>query len=324
MDDVAERWQKCQADWLNELERRSGRGNTRRAYAHDVRGLLESISVDLWEVTSADAEAWVQQLSTAGHSSATINRKIAALSSLFRYATTYPSGIDGRPLWEKMNPFARRALRRRSGQPAVSFPTTEQVRDLLAEIQTDTAVGLRNLAIIAGMVATTRRISEWLPLRAGDVHHAGRYHWFEYRSKGGGRKRQELSDAIWQIVERYLRLAGRWPLGADDYLFVALSANGERLQAAKSATLNPGYVTRLIKRYGRKAGVPEECLYPHALRHAGAQARREQGADVLDLQRAMGHSSPATTAGYLRRMEHPRDPQVDVIDDLLPRGARAR
>ena len=123
---------------------------------------------------------------------------------------------------------------------------------------------------------------------------------------------------IARMIERYLRAAGRWPLAPDVFVFVAHSENGERLGATAAGHLNPGYVARLIKRYGLAAGIPAARLYPHALRHAGAQFRREMHADIMDLQGVMGHDNTATTLAYLRRIERPTDPQADTIRLLLP------
>lgn len=315
---MADTWQQCRADWLNQLERKSGRGNTRRAYEADVKAFFEFCAQAPGDVTAAHAEAWAHELAGRGQAPATINRRLSALSSFYRYADEYPG------LGPLRNPFASQTLRSRHPGRPVDFPTPEQIDDLLAAIPTDTATGLRNLALIAGLVATTRRINEWINLRGGDVEHAARrLHWIVYRCKGGATNRQQLPDHIWQIIESYLRQAGRWPLADSDYLFVALSDNGERLHPGNGhspdAPLNPGYVARLIQRYGAAAGIPASCLYPHALRHAGAELRHEAGEQIIELQRTLGHRNPATTISYLRRLERPVDRYAETIGDRLTR-----
>lgn len=320
-DDLTRCWQSCQADWLSQVERRSGALNTRRAYAADVREFFEFSRREPAAISTAQAEAWAQELTRRGLAPATINRKLSSLSSLYRFAAEYPVAGQDR-LWPHVNPFGARALRNPHPSGPVDFPSSDQIADLLAVIPTSTPTGLRNLAIIAGLVSTTRRISEWIGLRAGDVEHDGGYHMFTYRCKGGQVKQQQLSGRIWGFIAGYCERAGRLPLAADAYLFVALSDNGERLNHASGGPLNPGYVARLIKRYGAAAEIPDERLYPHALRHAGTQLRRENDADILDLQSVLGHESPKTTMGYLRRLDRPQDPQVNSIETVLPKHLR--
>lgn len=315
---MSEIWEQCRVDWLNQAERKSGRGNTRRAYEADMRGFLEFCGQRPGDVTAAHAEAWAQALAQAGQAPATINRKLSALSSFYRYADEYPG------LGPLRNPFASRTLRNRHSSQPVAFPTPEQIDDLLCAIPTGTATGLRNLALIAGLIATTRRINEMLSLRGGDIEHvARRLHWITYRCKGGATNRQQLPDQIWQITETYLRRAERWPLADSDYLYVALSDNGDRLHPDAGPVgcrpLNSGYVARLIMRYGVAAGIPEQCLYPHALRHAGTELRHEAGEDLIDLQKTLGHRNPATTISYLRRLERPVDRYAETIGERLTR-----
>jgi integrase/recombinase XerD len=316
-ESLHEQWQRCQAAWLCQIERKSGRDNTRRAYASDVMDFFNSQPVAPWEITPTCVETWVQGLTARALAPATINRKLSALASLYRYAAEYDA-----QLWPSPNPFMARSLRNMRAQVLVDFPTTAQIVALLAVIPTDTVTGLRNLALIAGLVATTRRISEWLNLRAGDIEHAGTYHAFTYRCKGGDPKRQQLSHDIWRIIDAYLNRAGRLPLAPDAYLFVALSDAGERLYPSQGGPLNAGYVTRLIKRYGQAVGIPDRCLYPHGLRHAGAQLRRENGADIIELQGVLAHDNPNTTIRYLRTLDRPVDPQADTIGALLPRSLK--
>ena len=60
-----------------------------------------------------------------------------------------------------------------------------------------------------------------------------------------------------------------------------------------------------LRRYGRNAGL--DGVSPHVLRHAAAQLRRQAGASLEEVSRLLGHTSIATTARYLRRLEPEAD-----------------
>jgi integrase len=59
----------------------------------------------------------------------------------------------------------------------------------------------------------------------------------------------------------------------------------------------------------------------HTLRHTNARLRRETGASIEEVQAALDHSSLATTAIYLRKLEGTSDVHGARIAALLQRGA---
>jgi len=335
-DESYAHWAETQADWLRALERRSGSPHTRRAYERDVAdfyachpGLLP------WQVTPRHAEAWAQQLRARGLQPSTINRRIAALSSLYKYASTealYPSQGGGpRPLWPYPNPFASRTLRVKSGAPrGAAYPSAAQVTAVLSQVDPQSVTGLRNLAILAGMFATTRRVSEWLNLRTDDLREESGGIWFAYRYKGGEPRRQAIPADIWRIIRAYLEAAGRWPIQLGEQpgepIFQAHSDAGQRFRRgsagdgnAAAAPLSASYVAKLIRRYGKAAGIPPAKLHAHALRHAGARWRRDHGADVWQLKDTLGHRSLATTQIYTETvLSAPEDPFANTIGEILP------
>lgn len=336
-----DRWLKCQFDWLNALERKSGARNTRRAYERDVLdffGAYANQRLMPWQVTPSHAESWVQILAGRGLSESTINRKVAALSSLYRYASVEAVyiGSDGAhaALWSWPNPFGSRSLRTRiSPYARAVYPSSKQVEALLAQIDIKTITGLRNMAILAGLFATTRRVTEWISLRGRDIHEdAVGGHWFSYRYKGGAIKRQAIPGDIWRAIVIYLQAEKRWPIKPDEYVFQATTASGSRIRTATGADhvrpaydpdrqpISASYVNQLIRRYGFAAGIPAEKLHAHALRHAGARWRKDAGASVWELKDTLGHASIAITQVYTdTALDEPEDQYGDTIGQILPR-----
>lgn len=306
-------WLRCVDLWLASIERRSGSVRSRQAYergwlrffrdAHDLR-------LAPWQVTPTDAQVYVAAL--AGRlAPATINKLVSVLASFYAYAGAYAvdHGPAGARLWPHDNPFAARSLRTRVsrfGRSAV--PTAAQVTSLLDHIDTSSAEGLRDRAIIYGMFQTTRRLSEWLHLRWGDI--TGET--FVCRIKGNRLHRQKMTADLRHDIEQYLIAADHWPPAPADFLFVALRSG------AWTRPLCQGQVNRIIRKYGRLAGVPAELCHAHGLRHAGARERRRRGASAWQLQMILGHQSVATTEIYIREvLDEPEDELGSIIDEAF-------
>ncbi|NIQ80548.1 MAG: tyrosine-type recombinase/integrase [Anaerolineae bacterium] len=57
------------------------------------------------------------------------------------------------------------------------------------------------------------------------------------------------------------------------------------------------YLWQMVKRYAERAGL-EKDVRPHTLRHSAATTWLRQGFNLREVQKLLGHSSPATTEVY--------------------------
>ena len=150
---------------------------------------------------------------------------------------------------------------------------------------------------------------------------------FRYLYKGGKPRKQVIEPDLWEVVQTYLEAAGRWPLGPDDYIFIAHDDAGKRFSNVKTTydrqrqPISARRVNAIMKAYGRRAGIPDERLHAHALRHAGARARKQAGADIFHLKAILGHSSIAVTQIYSDDvLDQPEDTYASqLVADVLPK-----
>src|SRR5438477_67665 len=211
---------------------------------------------------------------------ATIGRKLAAVRAFLRHALG-PARVPDAAL-------APRAPRRLPDAPRAA-----EVEGLLAGLEGEGPIPLRNRALVELVYSAGLRSAEAVGLDLGDID-------FEQelvrvrRGKGAKDRVVPLGEEAAHWLARYLR-DGRPELarGAEDALF--LSARGRRLDTSPPRRLVP---------------------HPHRLRHAFATHLLEGGADLRTIQELLGHSSLSTTQVYshvdarrLRRVydhAHPR------------------
>ena len=142
--------------------------------------------------------------------------------------------------------------------------------------------------IVTLMLDTGLRVSEVCNLNLNDID-------FEDKSAkvigGKGDK-----DRIVLFTNRTLERLTAWlPVREnrikDDNEPLLINSIGRRIQ--------PRGVQRLMDNLAVEAGLPKGKLTPHVLRHNFATGLLERGADLVSIQKLLGHSSIATTRVYL-------------------------
>jgi site-specific recombinase XerD len=262
---------------------------TRRAYRVDVeefcswlrrRGTtLEQVDLRALSEYAAELGAARPGRTPRRLAPATVARKLAAVRALLRHA-----------LGGSQVPDASLSPRRVRRLP--DAPTAGDVDGLVAGLDGDGPLALRNQALVELVYSAGLRSAEAVGLDLGDVSFEEEL--VRVRGKGGKERAVPLGEEAAYRLVRYLRDARpQLARGACDALF--LSARGRRLDTSTLRRLLP---------------------HPHRLRHAFATHLLEGGADLRTIQELMGHSSLSTTQVYshvdarrLRRVydrSHPR------------------
>ena len=107
----------------------------------------------------------------------------------------------------------------------------------------------------------------------------------------------------------------------DTFIFTALSDNIRHLHPhlqPGSAPLSAHEVGRLLKFYGRRAGLDPNHLHVHVLRHTAYMLYTNGGADVRFCSKLLHHSSLATTTRYDHVMAGQRNTEWAKAVSQLP------
>jgi integrase/recombinase XerD len=75
-------------------------------------------------------------------------------------------------------------------------------------------------------------------------------------------------------------------------------------------------VLAMIKRYGERAGIPEDQLHPHAMRHLFGTELIEDDVNLLNTQKLMGHADPKSTEIYTHTAMRKLTKEVDRANPL--------
>ena len=184
----------------------------------------------------------------------------------------------------------------RPPRPAKRLPKALPLADIeaiLGAVATETALGLRDKALLEVLYGTGARISEAVGLDVDDLSVSGpggTDGTALLRGKGGKERLVPVGSYALAAVEAYL-VRGRPELVAAGKGTPALflNARGGRLSRQSAWTV--------LVRTAERAGITKD-VSPHTLRHSFATHLLDGGADVRVVQELLGHASVTTTQIY--------------------------
>ena len=275
----------CDALWLEDGLAK----NSIAAYRADLAQLAAFLGrKSLRDAVEADLFAFLASRKGRASSAA---RRVSTLKRFFQYCV------------RERRIAADPTLRLDPPKRAPRFPKTlseADVEALLGAPDVDTALGLRDRAMLETLYATGLRVSELVGLKIFEVDLNANV----VRASGKGSKQRlvPLGEVAADWIAKYLRERKKTTSNA---LFVTARGSGMTRQA----------FWHLIRRHGRRA-IPGKNLSPHVLRHAFATHLINHGADLRVVQLLLGHADISTTQIYthvarerlkrLHEKHHPR------------------
>ena len=208
----------------------------------------------------------------------TIARRLSALRRFYRYLEREGRIAD--------NP-CDRIDAPRLGRPLPDALTEKEVERLIGAPDVDTALGLRDRAMLEVLYATGLRVSELVGLRSEQVNSTQGV--LRVVGKGDKERLVPLGEQAVDWLERFFERGRAEILGAKPS--PALFPTGRGRAMTRQA------FWYLIKRYARRAGISRD-ISPHTLRHAFATHLLDHGADLRVVQMLLGHRDISTTQIY--------------------------
>jgi len=270
---------------------------TRATYAGDVRDWLTwcaDVGVDPTAARRVDVDAWVERLRDVGAAPATIGKRLAAVSGLYRYAVAED--------WLTRNP-VEHVRRPPAGQHAVSTGLSrDELAALVAAAEADRP---RSAVAVLLLGLNGLRVTEVCTARAEDLSTERGHAVLGITRKGGRTARVPLAPRT--VATIALELDGR--------------TTGPLLRTTTGQAMDRHAVWRLLRRLARTA-VPgkRDTLHPHDLRHAFVTLALDAGASLRDVQDAAGHADPRTTRMYDRARHnldrHPTYALAGLLHDI--------
>jgi integrase/recombinase XerD len=254
--------------------------NSLSAYAIDLRHFghyLADQELALESVQRINIVKYFQAIRTAGISTRSVARALAAIRGMFRFLVA-ERHLKHDPTENLENPKLWTTL------PKSLQPT--EVEALLRAPDPKTPEGSRDRAMLELLYATGLRVSELIHVKIEDlVMDAG---FLRTIGKGSKERIVPFGDTARDAIVEYIE-QGRptFDKHSDPYLFLS--------QLGRPMTRQSFWMK--IVRYAREAGIAAH-ISPHVLRHSFATHLLENGADLRSVQLMLGHSDISTTQIY--------------------------
>ena len=250
-------------------------GDELQSFKKFFRDLKNQIS---WESLDSDVvRNWMERMMDEGNNAASINRRLSALRSFYRFALSRKL-VDKDPVHGITGP--------KKGKPLPQFLKEKEMDRLLErEYWTRSFEDVRDRAIIMTFYETGIRLSELTGLDDKMVDFA------EYQLKVTGKRNKQriipFGEELCTTLRDYMECRGREVGRLSEALFV--TDEGQRMSAS--------LVRERVKRSLSKVCTLKKRS-PHVLRHTFATAMLNHKAGIESVKKLLGHESLSTTEIY--------------------------
>ena len=271
---------------------------TKRAY---VQAIKEFFGKDLCNITIEDMQAvtpemankYAMNLLNNGLKRTSINRKLSALHSFYKFLCRRSVGIM------TYNPFDsdEGCIRFKNAQKnyiAKRALVADEVKTMFDLAKMDNSIiGVRDLLVLELLATTGMRRAEICEIKIGDIQLTQGVYAINTVGKGNKQSSIVASNEVMGIINKYINMRGITMKDKDEYLLVS-HAN----RKSGSGKVSTNMIYRIVKHYAELADIDPDTISPHTLRHTFATQCIGMGTPIQDVQQLMGHASINTTELY--------------------------
>lgn len=254
--------------------------NTISSYLSDINNFITFLNLNqlnLLTVTKDHIEHYIHSLAELGLSERTRARRLSSLKAFYTFLVR-ENKISSNPTKLVDRPKQGRRLPKFLGENETNLIIN-------AAYTSDHPDQLRRILFIELLYATGMRISELLNLKLSDIQ------WQDeciLITKGKGNKQRlvPFNQSTKHAITQYLQSLHR---GSSPWLFPSK-------QLKKPLTRQRFF--QLIKELAVEAGIDPHKVSPHVIRHAFATHLLNNGANLINVQKLLGHTDITTTEIY--------------------------
>lgn len=269
--------------FLMELDSLGSRVEYKRGLSEFITYLRLEFSLNELKVEREHINAYKNHLLyNKKNAKATINKKLAVVSSYFQYL------LRKRIVEENPCEFIRR-FRMANVGTSVAI-TREEVELLYSSMPVTKLYDLQKKTMIILLFETGMRISELLSLKIGSIKRDYGDYILEFEQKGGAIHRVILNELALSYLGKFLEELTS--TGSD------LSEKKILFQTRSGRNINRKNFARLLSSLAKKAGL-SSGIHPHTARVSFIRQKHKENMDIYSIRKKVGHSSVRTTERYL-------------------------
>jgi integrase/recombinase XerC len=307
------------ADIFESWVKRRDSKHTQRAYREDVMSFIAFLgirwpeeSTRLFTVSVTDVLAFRERMLAEAKAPKTINRRIASLSSFYKYLQAVAS--EFRLPITVPNPAHAQFIPRGSTDPRdeTKALSATRVRQLMGLPSGDSVFDFRDRAIIKFFLYSGARIGTGCRLKVSDFHQDGDEATITLHEKGDKHRRIGLHFNAGEAIGEYIKKAGikKGPLFRAQRNSRVQELGDKHMNSVTMYKLLQGYLSRLPGSIVEEDVTDEDgstkkvtrCVYtPHSLRATTATLLLDAGVDIIKVKELLGHRHVTTTQIYDKR-----------------------